>query len=180
MKETNGQNLQRAVFVKSAGLSDKTGTFFHFVLQKLLVCLTNLLWILAKKIIFWQQICLQSCRYLSVLQKITVCLTGSCISRKDFTKTERAITPTKCHKICWKFNQVISSSAPISIRMSRLLLKYLIKYLANESSMLFYSMVNNSEMGDNSDKKILVTFGFIEIPEYTETPEHIGNYRNTL
>ena len=22
--------------------------------------------------------------------------------------------------------------------------------------------------------------GFIEIPEHTETPEHIGNYRNTL
>ena len=37
---------------------------FHFVLQKILGCLTKVLWILAKKIIFWQQRCLQSCRYL--------------------------------------------------------------------------------------------------------------------
>ena len=49
--------------------------FFHFVLQKLLVCLINVLLILANKIIFWQQICLHSYRYLPVLQKSTVCLT---------------------------------------------------------------------------------------------------------
>ena len=49
---------------------------WHFLILSLknLVFLTNVLWILAKKIIFWQQICLQSCRYLSVLQKITVSL----------------------------------------------------------------------------------------------------------
>ena len=31
---------------------------------------------LSTEIIFWQKICIQSCKYLSVLQKITVCLTA--------------------------------------------------------------------------------------------------------
>ena len=38
------------------------------------------------------------------------------------------------------------------------------RYLANEISMLFYFKGNNSKMGDNSDKKIQVTYIFMRNP----------------
>ena len=38
-------------------------------------------------------------------------------------------------------------------QISRLELKYFLRYLANEIPMLFYYKGNNPKMGDNSDKK---------------------------
>ena len=57
---------------------------FHFVLQNILVCLTNVLWNLAKKIIFWQHN--KSCKYFFCPAK-DLSLSDSCpVSIKKFSR----------------------------------------------------------------------------------------------
>ena len=52
-------------------------------------------------------------------------------------KLQRAITPTAFHLIGSKVNSIISSSVPINTVNIKALRQKLIRYLANEISMLF-------------------------------------------